>query len=123
MLRTDLMQTLRSDHITFARGDGVVAAPGAARAIAAAEFPHADLGDRAEHRLLTRWGSDRRATVLAARFCAFTTEAILTQDVVKVQGAVLLVGVFYVVINLLVDIMLTVLDPGSGWPGVRQRSG
>ncbi|MEZ5259129.1 MAG: ABC transporter permease [Ilumatobacteraceae bacterium] len=41
----------------------------------------------------------------------FTTEAILTQDVVKVQGAVLLVGVFYVVINLLVDIMLTVLDP------------
>lgn len=111
VLRTDLMQTLRSDHINFARAMGLSRRrvllgrslrPSSLTLVSVIGLNTAFLlgGAAIVERLFSLPGLG-----------AFMTEAVLTQDVVKVQGAVLLVAIVYVVINLLVDLLLTLFDP------------
>jgi peptide/nickel transport system permease protein len=111
VLRTDLVQTLRSDHITFARSLGF--------------SPQRVLYSRALRSssltLVSVIGLNTAfligGTVIVERLFSmpglggFLFQAIITRDVVKVQGATLLVALIYVLVNLLVDIALTVLDP------------
>jgi peptide/nickel transport system permease protein len=111
VLRTDLMQTMRSDHINFARAMGL----SKRRVLLGRSLRPSSLT------LISVMGLNTAfllggAAIVERLFSlpglgAFTTDAILTQDVVKVQGATLLVAVVYVVTNLVVDILLTVLDP------------
>jgi len=111
VLRTDLMQTLRSDHISFARAMGLSRRrvllgrslrPSSLTLISVIGLNTAFLlgGAAIVERLFSLPGLG-----------AFLTEAVATQDVVKVQGAALTVAVVYVVANLTVDLLLTVLDP------------
>ena len=39
------------------------------------------------------------------------TVSVASRDIVMVQGAMLSIALVYVVVNLVVDVMLTVLDP------------
>lgn len=111
VLRTDLMQTLRSDHITFARAMGLSSRrvllgralrPSSLTLVSVIGLNTAFLlgGAAIVERLFSLPGLG-----------AFMTEAVLTQDVVKVQGAALVIALVYVIINLGVDLLLTVFDP------------
>jgi peptide/nickel transport system permease protein len=44
-----------------------------------------------------------------------TLDAVQTRDYPVVQGAVLLLAVIFLVINLLVDLLYAVLDPRIGY--------
>lgn len=111
VLRTDLLQTLRSDHITFARAMGLSnrrvllgrsLRPSSLTLVSVVGLNTAFLlgGAAIVERLFSLPGLG-----------AFLTEAVATQDVVKVQGAALTVAVIYVIVNVTVDVLLTILDP------------
>jgi peptide/nickel transport system permease protein len=111
VLRTDLVQTLRSDHITFARALGF--SPQRvlySRALRSSSLTLASVVGLNTAFLLG-------GTVIVERMYSmpglggFLFQAILTRDVVKVQGATLLVALIYVLVNLGVDVVLTMLDP------------
>ncbi len=111
VLRTDLVQTLRSDHIAFARAMGL---PGRRVLLGRALRP-------SSLTLVSVIGLNTAVVLGGAAIVerlfsvpgigAFMTEAVLTQDVVKVQAAALTIAAIYVVVNLAVDVVLTLFDP------------
>lgn len=111
VLRTDLLQTLRSDHITFARAMGLSSRrvligralrPSSLTLISVVGLNTAFLlgGAVIVERLFSVPGLGQQLTA-----------SVATRDIVMVQGTALVVAAVYVVINLIVDIALTLLDP------------
>ena len=111
VLRTDLLQTLRSDHITFARAMGMsprrvlvgrALRPSSLTLISVIGINTAFLlgGAVIVERLFSLPGLGQLITV-----------SVASRDIVMVQGATLSIALVYVVVNLVVDVMLTVLDP------------
>jgi peptide/nickel transport system permease protein len=111
VLRTDLLQTLRSDHINFARAMGLserriilrrALRPSTLTLVSVIGLNTAFLlgGAVVVERLFSLPGLGQLIIV-----------SVQTRDIVMVQGAVLSVAVIYVIINLTVDIALTWLDP------------
>jgi peptide/nickel transport system permease protein len=111
VLRTDLQQTLRSDHITFAKAVGL--------------SPRRILLGRALRpsslTLISVIGLNTAlllggAVIVEQLFSlpglgSLLTISVSTRDIVMVQGATLTIALVYVLINLCVDIALTILDP------------
>jgi peptide/nickel transport system permease protein len=111
VLRTDLLQTLRSDHITFARAMGLsegrvilrrALRPSTLTLVSVIGLNTAFLlgGAVVVERLFSLPGLGQLITL-----------SVQTRDIVMVQGATLAVALIYVIINLLVDVALTWLDP------------
>jgi peptide/nickel transport system permease protein len=111
VLRTDMVQTLRSDHILFARAMGL----SERRVLMGRTLRPSSLT------LLSVIGLNTAfllggAVIVESLFSlpgigSFLFRAVFSRDFVKVQGAVLIIGLFYVLVNLTVDILLSVLDP------------
>lgn len=111
VLRSDLMQTLRSDHITFARAMGLSARRVLlGRALRPSSLTIISVIGQNTGYLL---GSSVIAEGLFSvpGLGQFLTRAIQTRDVVKVQGAVLTIALVYVLVNLAADVALALLDP------------
>lgn len=111
VLRTDLVQTLRSDHITFARAMGL--SPRRVlfgRALRPSSLTIISVVGQNTAYLL---GSSVIAEGLFSvpGLGQFLTRAVQSRDVVKVQGAVLTVALVYVLVNLAADVALALLDP------------
>ncbi len=90
VLRTDLMQTLRSDHITFARAMGL--SPRRVllgRALRPSSLTLVSVIGLNTAFLLGGAAIVERLFSACPGLGAFMTEGVLTQDVVKVQGAAL----------------------------------
>jgi len=111
VLRTDLLQTLRSDHITFARAMGLsprrvligrALRPSSLTLISVVGLNTAFLlgGAVIVERLFSVPGLGQQLTA-----------SVATRDVVMVQGTALVIAAVYVVINLAVDVALTLIDP------------
>ena len=111
VLRTDLQQTLRSDHITFAKAVGLsprrillgrALRPSSLTLISVIGLNTALLlgGAVIVERLFSLPGLGSQLTI-----------SVATRDIVMVQGATLAIAFVYVLINLCVDIALTILDP------------
>lgn len=111
VLRTDLAQALASDHATFARSMGL----SSRRVLLGRLLRPSSLT------LLSVIGLNTAfllggAAVIEQVFSvpglgSFLLNAVLFRDFVKVQGAVLAIAVVYVLANLAVDMLLSVLDP------------
>lgn len=111
VLRTDLVQTLRADHITFARAMGLRSR----RIVWGRALRPSGLA------LLSVIGINTAyllgSAVVAENLFSipglgrFVLEGVQTRDAVKVQGGVLVIALVYVVVNLLVDVVLSILDP------------
>ncbi len=111
VLRSDLVQTLRSDHITFARAMGLSSRRVLlGRALRPSSMTLISVVGQNTAYLL---GSSVIAEGLFSvpGLGQFLTRAIQTRDVVKVQGAMLTVALVYVIVNLVADVALALLDP------------
>ncbi len=111
VLRNDLVQTLRADHITFARAMGLSARRVLlGRALRPSSLTMLSIIGQNTAYLL---GSSVIAEGLFSvpGLGQFLTRAVQTRDIVKVQGAVLVVALVYVLVNLAVDVGLATLDP------------
>ena len=111
VLRTDLLQTMASDHITFARAMGLptrrvllgrVLRPSSLTLVSVIGLNTAFVlgGAAIVEQLFSLPGVG-----------SFLLRAVLFRDFVKVQAAVLVIAVIYVVVNLAIDVALTLLDP------------
>jgi peptide/nickel transport system permease protein len=111
VLRTDLTQTLRSDHITFARAMGFserrillgrALRPSSLTLVSVVGLNTAFLlgGAVIIENLFSLPGLGR-----------FALESVVVRDLPKIQGATLVIAIVYVVANLLVDVSLALLDP------------
>jgi peptide/nickel transport system permease protein len=111
VLRADIVNTLRSDHIAFARGMGLSSSrimwrralrPSSLTLISVAGLNTALLlgGVAIVENIYGVPGLGRTLII-----------SVLSRQITLVQGCVLVIAVFYVLMNLLVDVALTVLDP------------
>jgi peptide/nickel transport system permease protein len=118
ILRADVAVTMQSDHIMLAKACGLPTR----RILGRHVLRTSSLG------LLTVVGLNTGAllggAVIAERLFSLPGlgrllfDSITSRDFVMVQGCVLLIAVFYVVVNLLVDVVQRFLDPRLRHPTV-----
>jgi peptide/nickel transport system permease protein len=111
VLRTDLLQTLRSDHITFARAMGL----SSRRVLVGRALRPSSLtlisviGINTAFVLGGAVIVERLFSLPGLGQLLFTS--VISRDIVMVQGATIVIAFVYVVVNLVVDLGLTMLDP------------
>ena len=111
VLRTDLVQALQSDHVAFARAMGL----SPRRVLVGRLLRPSSLTLASVVGLNTAFLLGGAAIVeqlfSVPGLGSYLFSAVLFRDFVKVQGAVLAIAIVYVVTNLAVDVILSVLDP------------
>ena len=111
LLRSDMIATLQEDFITMAKSKGISPSPGAVAPRAAAVEPDAADRGRAQRRHAHRRRHRDRGHLLVARHGHLLAEAVFARQYIALQSLVAIIAVGYVLVNFLVDILYSVLDP------------
>lgn len=111
LVRSSVLEVLRMDYVTTARAKGLGERVVVLRHVLKnALIPVVTMAGLQFGRLLS--GTVIIETVFARQGIGkVTVDAILTRDMPVVQGAVLLLAVIYVLVNLMVDVSYAVIDP------------
>jgi oligopeptide transport system permease protein len=110
MTRAAMIETLRADHIRTLHAQGLSDATVALHALRAAALPVVSYLGPAAAALLT--GSVVVETIFAIPGIGrYFVEGALNRDYTLVMGTVVVVAVFVLVFNLVVDMLYALLDP------------
>ena len=111
LMRASMIETMRSHHIRTARALGLPARVVVLKhALRGAVLPIISYSGPAAAALLT--GSVVVETIFAVPGIGrYFVESALNRDYTMVMGAVIVVAVFTIVFNLLVDMLYAILDP------------
>lgn len=110
MIRASMIETLRSNHIRTLRAQGLATSEIAVHALRGAMLPVVSYLGPAAAALLT--GSVVIETIFGLPGVGrYFVEGALNRDYTLVMGTVVMVAVFVLVFNLMVDIVYALLDP------------